>query len=461
MKLKGILDFSLGNFLCLRGFAPMGVLQNISEAPEDIQREPEDGRLKEIGDYLRKGELVFFPEVILCACLHEGDVPSDLVADLFAKVQSGDSFKRGKFAGDLTISSSVTRARKPGDLRAVQYFQVGTLSFEGKPSPLFARLDGNHRLSATKERQVRDRVTPFCLILCQTLPDYHRFSRSLFHNINHKQVPLPMEHNLRLIIEDEALFPDETLQKSEEGFGWPYYLTRTLHNRLDFELIPHLEPLFRSEPRTRLLKLFDFLIDRKTLGKNDNAIRRLKVALVATHSLFEEHPDLQESKNFGLLVACVYFHLDRKVPILAFVRWVIANHLHEIGESQPDDLVTIFQKIMETRRRTIFVSMPFGKDETENHYTAITEEVEAIKHDYPDFKPPLKVKRIDFHTKGVSYPIRAMIDDFMANCGLLLANLTYCQPECLSRDRIHGRQCTRRETGASQRPDVPRRVRNN
>lgn len=428
MKLKGILDFSLGNFLCLRGFAPMGVLQDISEAPEDIQRKPEIERLKEIGDYLRMGELVFFPEVIICACLHQADVTSDLVADLFAKVQTGESFKTGKFAGGLSISSTVTKARKQEDIRAVQYFQVGTLSFEDKPSPLFARLDGNHRLSATIESQVRDRVTPFCLILCQTQADYRRFSRSLFHNINHKQVPLPMEHNLRLIIEDEELFPDETIRKSEEGFGWPYYLTRKLYNRLDFELIPHLEPLFRNEGRTRLLKTFDFLINRETLGKNENAIRRLKEALVATHSLFEQHPDLRVTKNFGLMVACVYFHLDRKVPILAFVRWVIANHLHEIGESHPDDLVAIFQKIMQTRHRTIFVSMPFGKVETENHYTAIIEVVDAINRDYPDFKPPLKVKRVDFHTEGVSYPIRAKIDDFMAECGLLVANLTHCNP---------------------------------
>ncbi len=428
MKLKGILDFSLGNFLCLRGFAPMGVLQDISEAPADIQRKPKDGRLKEIGDYLRKGELVFFPEVILCACLHEGDVPSDLVAAFFAKVQSGEAFKTGKFGGGLTISSTVTKARKQEDIRAVQYFQVGTLSFEEKPSPLFARLDGNHRLSATTERQVRDRVTPFCLILCQTQPDYRRFSRSLFHNINHKQVPLPMEHNLRLIIEDEDLFPDETLKQAADGFGWPYYLTRKLHGRLDFDLIPNLKPLFEPEPRTRLLKLFDFLIERETLGENENAVRRLKEALVATHSLCDQYPNLKESRNFGLLVACVYFHLGRDVPIQAFVRWVIANHLHEIGESHPGDLVAIFRKIMETRKRTIFVSMPFGKDNTENHYTAITEVVDAINRDYPDLKPPLKVKRVDFHTEGVSYPIRAKIDDFMANCGLLIANLTHCNP---------------------------------
>ena len=30
MKLKGILDFSLGNFLCLRGFARMGVAVVVS-----------------------------------------------------------------------------------------------------------------------------------------------------------------------------------------------------------------------------------------------------------------------------------------------------------------------------------------------------------------------------------------------------------------------------------------------
>ena len=120
MKLKGILDFSLGNFLCLRGFAPMGVLQDISEAPADIQRKPKDGRLKEIGDYLRKGELVFLPEVILCACLHEGEVPSDQVAAFFTKVQSGEAFKTGKFAGGLAISSTVTKARKREVLRSWQ-----------------------------------------------------------------------------------------------------------------------------------------------------------------------------------------------------------------------------------------------------------------------------------------------------------------------------------------------------
>jgi hypothetical protein len=67
---------------------------------------------------------------------------------------------------------------------------------------------------------VREWITPFCLILCRNQLEFRRFSRSLFHNINYKQVPLTMEHNLKLILEDSDLFADELLQK-DPSFGWP------------------------------------------------------------------------------------------------------------------------------------------------------------------------------------------------------------------------------------------------
>src|SRR5450432_4112510 len=111
MKLKGVLDFSLGNFLCLRGYAPMGVLQDISEPPKDIQRIPKDERLKEIGEYLKRGELVFFPEIILCACLHDQALTSDTAAAFLEKVKSGVPFKSGKFSNGVTIASSVSKSR--------------------------------------------------------------------------------------------------------------------------------------------------------------------------------------------------------------------------------------------------------------------------------------------------------------------------------------------------------------
>lgn len=172
MKLKGILDFSLGNFLCLRGFAPMGVLQDISAPPDDIQRIPKDERLREVGDYLRKGELVFFPEIILCACLHDGDITPDLVAALFEKCKAGVPFRSGHFAQGVTINSVVNKTRGPNDIRAVKFFQTATLSFKGQLKKPFARLDGNHRLSASKDQPVG--AGAGCAFLSHPLPESGR-----------------------------------------------------------------------------------------------------------------------------------------------------------------------------------------------------------------------------------------------------------------------------------------------
>jgi len=130
MKLKGILDFSLGNFLCLRGFAPMGVLQDISKPDENIQRVPKNERLKEIGEFLKKGEFIFFPEMILCASLNESDKDTDAVTTFYENVKSGKASKVIRFAKGLRLSSVVGHSRQSSDIRAVKFFQVGTLQFD-------------------------------------------------------------------------------------------------------------------------------------------------------------------------------------------------------------------------------------------------------------------------------------------------------------------------------------------
>lgn len=426
MRLKGILDFSLGNFLCLRGFAPMGTLQDISEPPKDIQRIPKDERLREVGDYLREGKLVFFPEIILCACLHDEDSSSELSAAFFEKVKAGEAFKSGKFRGQISLSSTVSRSRGANDMRSVKFYQTGTLSFRGDLKEKFSRIDGNHRLEATRDKAVRERMTPFCLILCQNRQEFRRFSRSLFHNINYKQVPLTMEHNLQLILEDHDLFPNEILMDAP-SFGWPYYLARILHNRVDLDLLPNLKPLFGDEPRTFLLRQFEFLLDKKVLNENDNAIKRFKAALVSTNSLFDQHSDLKESRNRGLLAALVYYELKSNQGVDSFIRWILNNHLQRIDQSEARDLIAIFDMVLASRKRTIFVSMPFGKAKPDDHY-AIIERVAKEVTDENNLKPPLKVQRVDWFHDGTSYEINDKIIEMMSDCGLLIGNLTYCNP---------------------------------
>jgi hypothetical protein len=272
-------------------------------------------------------------------------VTSDITAAFFEKVKSGTPFRSGHFANGVTISSSVAKSRGADDMRSVKFFQVATLSFRGKLAEAFSRLDGNHRLTATKDDAVRERIAPFCLILCQNQVEFRRFSRSLFHNINYKQVPLTMEHNLQLILEDDELFPDETLQK-DPSYGWPYYHARKLHGKLDFDLLPNIKSFIETEPRTFLLRQFEFLTAKRVLGDNENAIKRFKEALGQVNGLFDTSPALKESTNCGLLAVLAYYQLARPAKVPSFVRWVLANHLHLIQNSSAPDLIAIFDKVL-------------------------------------------------------------------------------------------------------------------
>lgn len=428
MKLKGILDFSLGNFLCLRGFAPMGDLYDISEPDPGFQRDLLKNREKEMVAFLRDGEFLFFPEVILATTLSPEETDSETVRQLYENIRAGKSFANLKFP-DYRVACKVQKTKSGVESRAYDVFQTGTIELNTKFTRKFSRIDGNHRLSATpKDTKFRAHNTPFCLLLFRNKKEAAKFSRALFHNINYRIVPLTMEQNLKLILDDEAIFPDAKL-KEHEFFGWPYYHARKVHQKLtdDFVFIPNLKPLIEAEPRTFLLRQFEFLIARSVLNDNDNAIKRFKEALGKVNGLFDTSPALKESKNRGLLAALIYYELKKDTPVASFVRWVLDNHLHFIEDSGAADLIAIFDKVLASRKRTIFVSMPFGKPKPDDHYAIIQRVANEVSESH-NLKPALKVQRVDWFHDGTSYEINDKIIEMMSDCGLLIGNLTHCNP---------------------------------
>jgi hypothetical protein len=426
MKLKGVLDFSLGNFLCLRGFARMGDLYSLSEPDLSFQRDLLKLHEKEMVAFLREGEFLFFPEVILSTTLSPDVDNTEEVAKLFENVKTGQHFANLKFP-DYRLSCSVNKTKSGQDSRAIDIFQTATLELNLKSARKFSRIDGNHRLSATpKDKKFETYNTPFCLLLFRNTTEAASFSRALFHNINYKSVPLTMEQNLKLILDDATLFPDAKL-KEHESFGWPYYHARKLHTALDFDVFGNLKPFIEEEPRSFLVGQFTFLIQSDVLGDNENAVSRFKAALVNVNGLFDAHPALKESKNQGLLAALVYYELKKGAPVASFVRWVLDNHLHLIEKSSSADLIAIFDKVLTSRKRTIFVSMPFGKTKPDDHY-AIIERVCKDVNEVHNLKPALKVERVDWFHDGTSYEINDKIIEMMSDCGLLIGNLTHCNP---------------------------------
>jgi hypothetical protein len=105
----------------------------------------------------------------------------------------------------------------------------------------------------------------------------------------------------------------------------------------------------------------------------------------------------------------------------------VENHLQNVSDSTPTDLIDIFDKVLESRKRTIFVSMPFGKKNPDDHYATIKRVCNELSDAY-GLKPPLKVERFDWFHDGTSYEINDKIIDMMSDCGLLIGNLTYCNP---------------------------------
>ena len=422
-KLEGVLDFSLGNFLCLRGYAPMGLLHDISKPDDSFQRDLLVDHKAEMVAFLDEGEFLFFPELILCAYFEEVD---DILGDvdrLYESVRRGESIS---YHGTFKIRSYVKRMVGTEDIRSVKFFNRAWIDVHDHIKTL-SRIDGNHRLSATPENEKFERYNaPYCLVFFRNKSEAARFSRALFHNINYKQQPLTMEQNLRLILDDETLFSDDDL-RNKPAFGWPYYLARQMNKNLDLEYLSHLKPFIEAEPRTFFVQQFKFLIEKEVLGENDNAKRRFKEALSEVNALFASHSSLCESKNCGLLSALVWYQLHRPSAIPSFIRWVLDNHLHHIEYSNGVDLVQIFDKVLASRKRTIFVSMPFSKSETENHYAVIERVCREISES-KNLKPALKVERVDWFHDGTSYEINDKIIEMMSDCGLLIANLTFCNP---------------------------------
>ncbi len=426
MILRGILDFSLGGFLCLRGFASLGDLYDISDADPGYQRKRKDGATERLVAFLRTQDSLFFPEVILSANLDPQEQSAEAINRFVADLRADAKPSALKIPG-LRLTYLRTRYKYgDGDMRAVRYLRRARLTLPDKQALRLSRVDGNHRLSVvSKDPAFREINAPFCLVFFRSAKEAAKNNRVLFHNINYKQQPLLMEEHLRLIFDDEhGIFTDEIL-KTDPSFGWPYYLARQLHRKnLDLDLLPYLRAIIEPEPRTFLVETFTALHAAGLLKDNESAIAKFKGAMQRSHSLFESHPALQKATNPGLLGAFFHYELKGSPKAGVFVRWVLANHLHKIGRSDAAELLKIFDQVLLSRGRKVFVSMPFGTDETENHWDTIVRVCDEVSKAIP-LDPPLKPERVDWFKDGTSFEIAPKILDMIADCGLLIGNLTH------------------------------------
>lgn len=447
MILKGILDQSLGQ-VCIRGYAPLGDLEKVSRADFLFQRNLIAKQKQTIIKFLDNNPNLFFPEVIL----------SYVVKYRFPKKSSKESFNPlqkifsgGRFTSNIDKISFRTKQLREGSGYATKLTQVTTIEIDdAKLAELiqqnqqpFLRIDGNHRLSAANAFKDRPTVTgmnaPFCLILlADENPDAdkriaNKFEKTVFHNINSKSIPLTDEEIYRVIIDDPINFTDPELT-SREDFGEEYLFTRKIREKIKAENFPAIEYLLHDKKdeiqfiRTILVDFFTILRNYNLIGKHFKQFNLIERTLKKAEQRYEDFPLLQQSKSHGLLVAFLYFTFrENKFNLDWFTDWVLENHIYELKEVSPYDLIAIFNKLIESKDKTIFISMQFNDKICENHFKFIKDLIEEINR---ETKANIKLYplRIDRFKDGSAYKIPDTILNKIYESGLLLADLTHDNP---------------------------------
>lgn len=148
MRLTGIIEYTMDNFLCIRVGAPMLELAQISRADENIQRDLIEEHLGEMEAFLEDGRFTFFPEVILGVNLKGSDHDSEEIDSLYKQNRMGEPM-RGTTINSIKFTVKQSKVKKENNAQAYDVIENIIMEFDkyvlnGKE---FIRIDGNHRAS--------------------------------------------------------------------------------------------------------------------------------------------------------------------------------------------------------------------------------------------------------------------------------------------------------------------------
>lgn len=423
IKLRGLADKAFGGYLCVRGYAPIGVLADAS-AIEDYQRRADEKHVQEIRKFLEDINHSFFPELILGISLEELGL---------------DAEKRSLFYEMMNDPNGVaTKRLSDGFVLGLSSIPAGTsdrmisLRVECQDH-IFKRIDGNHRLEAVPGEGdedaygIRDRVVPYCIVLFETAEKTLYNGTMFFHNINYRAWPIPEEKSLEVILEAKDaegahVFTKDTLW--ETGFfGKPYYYARKFLEWVDFSAFPYVEDLIKDYKRSISLQLFKELC--RHLGENEVVVTRAVHSLPRLEMLVR---NLWTKTNYdiGVIVALFYLAIvDDGKDAAVFSSWVDAYGLNSLRGTAATDVISIFERTHQRGPYKVFVAMPYVSHPHVNEYNKlfkeILEELSVSRKDGDGIKYEL-IPIMRF--RGAAQRIDQRLIEKIKECDIFIADIT-------------------------------------
>lgn len=422
MRLTGIIDYTMDNFLCVRGFASMLELSEISKSDKDIQRDLIDDHRGEMEAFLSGGRFTFFPEVILGANMYGTEVDKDRI-DILRETVRAESKALKTTINNIKYTIKRNAVKKENNDLTFDVTQTVIMEFDkaslvGKE---FLRIDGNHRLSAVNEGSTyAHKRIPFCLLLFRNAEETDKFCRALFYNINTKQIPLKMEQNLKVIIESEKAFDDDTLLK-DPSFGENYFLTRQIVNHIELSDYPFLKLFISNNKFTYFVEVLKLLLDNKLIKKDEEGVCSVTTALKEIEAALKTAALIEVPNNLAVIGSFSYYKLLDERKAEEFLKWVKKNNLTQISDVHICDVINIYDKIYDNLPKKVFMSMWFNK-KTEDTYNQVKDVKEIVARDY---NIEIDIIKVDEHKDGYSDVISKRIIEGIDSCDLLIADLSY------------------------------------
>lgn len=422
VKLSGILEYSMGGFLCLRGFASFKMLSAISKPKEQVQRDLIKEHKGEMAAFLNAGEYKFFPEVILATNLTDGTKGFDEVDLFHESLQSGQTWNKsiGNFQFNISRHASKNILNQYDTLPRIERIYLAHIKFDESICELL-RIDGNHRLSAADEVN-NDFAVPFCLLLFRNPKENDQYSRAIFHNINAKQIPLRLEENLKVILESDDVFTDAKL-RDDPSFGINYYLARKTLQNVDLSYFPEISKYIDAERCSFFVNLYSFLIGNGSLPKDESAVDKLKSQLTEIENALVESRISATTTNIAVIGALAYYKLTNPSKYRGFLSWIKKNNVGKVEKIHIDDIISLYDEIYEHAPKKIFLARWYPSAEKDGADEAARAEsrVKAIKEVAEE--PGLSITDLGTRDTG-TFDIRKVMYDDIKDCDVFIADLT-------------------------------------
>ncbi|TKX28341.1 hypothetical protein CQA38_08200 [Campylobacter sp. MIT 12-5580] len=429
MKIKGIMEYSLGNFLTFRGFAKLGDIARFSKPDEAYQRGIIEKHQKDLEKFFTDGKNRFFSELILGCYLPENDEEIERLEKFITAFKNNG---KGNF-GFRKCNIGIQQPKPYGD----STFKVVTISTlkEKSDENLFFRIDGNHRISAAEncDDDIKNLIAPIVVVFFRTENEYKTQSKMLFHNTNFKHIPLSKEQYLELIFKDEKI-----LTTLKDNLGEEYFFAKQMYGNLNLDCFKHLSNIFEdNNKRTTLLEFCKFIKEDKKITLDDSIIDRVKYSFSDIDQLYKD-TELEKQENSVIFTAFLYYSLNydkeygsKKIEL--FKKWILKNHIYNTKNIKLKSLIGIFDEIYKSRIKKIFVAMPFS-DDFNNIWDSIVDVYDDLIKDGYDLSRefqdnkgkymPYRVDKPNQDSKDIIKEIKTNINE----ADLMIADLTSARP---------------------------------